>query len=226
MSNEVVRLINEAVPQPLIGQGGEPPLVNEYRTFTPTPVGAQFVSAEELEGTDAPGKPSYKVLKYLAAQSGKRGDSLYPLNVVIQRNAGDPPSDQIGVEINVNNNGAPLAVNERNWLDGLAVGSGGETHPGVGVHIGSTGAHNRFVTPLKLDEGAHTTIAVNSPTILIPAAVTIKQPEHNGDTVILQRNNDTHYAGSFLRCLSFSGAELFRIDYDGSVWCRGNKVIG
>lgn len=217
---------NEPKPQPLIGQGGEPPLVNDYKKVVCNSKGPQFVFAEELHGSDEPGEPSYKVLRYLAAQTGKRGDSLYPLNVVIQRNAGDPKSDQIGMEVNVNNNGEPLTRNERNWLDGIAIGSGGETHPGVGLHIGSTGSHNTFVTPLRVDAGLHTAISVNKPTLDIPAAVSVKQPDHNGDTIVLQRNNDTHYNGSFLRCLSEGGAELMRVDYDGSIWCRGNKVIG
>lgn len=198
--------------QKLIGQGGAAPLVNDYTHFDAEEEGPHFVIAEELHGSNTPGTPAYKVLRYLAAQSGKRGDSLYPLNIVIQRNAGDPKSDQIGLEINVNNNGEPLVRNEPHWLTGFIVASGGETHPGVGAHIGSTTPANAFITGLKIEASKEISLDVTQ--------------SEDGQGIVLRRNNDTHYKGSAIRFLAANGDELWSVDYDGSGWCRGTKVWG
>lgn len=209
----------------LIGQGGAVPSVTDYADLKPVD-GPYFGFVREVKGLDEDGVPSWKVAGYFAAETGKRGDAVYPLNVVIQRNPGHPKSDQIGLEINVNNNAEPLTLNEPHWLDGLAVASGGSTNPGVGVHIGSTGEHNRFVTALKISAAKEIGIEVGNP-LGLSGTLVARQMHGKGDTILLQRNNDTNYGGSFLRCLTADGkGELFRIDFDGSVWCRGTKVIG
>lgn len=204
--------MTDAKPQKLIGQGGETPHVTDYAELQPSE-GPYFGFVREVKGLDDDGVPSWKVAAYFAAESGKRGDHIYPLNVVVQRNAGDPLSDQVGCEINVNNNGKPLTLNEIHWLTGLIIGSGGKTHPGVGAHIGSTSKDNAFVTGLKVDAAK-------------AIGLDITQAE-DGEGIIIRRNNDTHYKGWAIRFLTADGkGVLWGIDYDGNEWIRGTKVAG
>jgi hypothetical protein len=212
--------------RPLIGQGGDPPKVSDYAAPS-APDGPFFSFAREVRGITTTGVPSYKVAGYFAAETaGPRGDAVYALNAVVQRNPGLPQSDVIGCEINVNNNDADMARDRPHWCTGLIVASGGEKRPGVGVHVGGIGKHNEWITGLKVEHVHEIGIEVGNPLGLI-GTIVARQLHKHGETIVLTRNNDTDYGGSFLRCLTADGkGELLRIDFDGSVWCRGTKVIG
>lgn len=197
--------------QTLIGQR-LPQFVSDYIGVKPT-VAPYFHFVREASGRDGDGVPSWVVAGYFAGESGTLGDDVIPLNVVVQRRAGDRKSNQIGVEINVNNNGAPVGLDENCPINGLHIGSGGDTHPGTGLKIGSVLKTNAFNVGIDLQAARF-------------VGFRLVQSDA-GEGILLYRNNDTAYKGWLMRFMTADGTGmLLGVDIDGALWIRGNKVAG
>jgi hypothetical protein len=209
-------------PRPLIGQGGSPPSVTEY--FKPSPVdGPHFGLAAEIVGNDTPGVPSYKVAGYFAAETASRGDDAYALNAVAQWNKGDPRSNIIGFEVDLNNNHSDVGAYQAPWVHGALIASGGAFHPGTALLFGSTSPENswRIGIDIPAKSVSDVGIKIGGPTPGLEGSVLIKQLRNGSDTLLLQRFTDTKPVGAYLRVVNaVNNKELFVIDIEGRVFAH------
>lgn len=214
-------------PRALIGQGVS---TNVTHYFVAESIdGPHFGLVAEIAGLSTPGAPSYKVAGYFAAETGLRGDDIYPLNAVAMWNPGDPRSNVIAFEADIGNNNRDVGADDTPYVTGALLMSGGEYHPGRAAIIAAMTQQNAWRVGLDVLEGSVTDagLRIGGPTPGNTGAAILRQLANGRDTVLVQRQTDFAPRGSLLRgVMADNTRELFDLTTDGnlSLWGTGETL--
>lgn len=172
-----------------------------------------------------------KVGVFGGAETGIGGSNVWGGNFIVQRNAGHTRTIIQGVEVDLNNNDADVPLIGGNFTTGVNITSGGKYRAGIGLSIDSTSrslvsGNNQWRRGIHIPDGAVSDQGIAIGNASIPAALIAKQLVTAGDTVVLQRRDDTH-PGYYVRGVNAANnATIFGIDGSGTASFGALRLTG